>query len=101
MGAIVMEEDVVTRDEAAQAFSMVKDNFATMGDAQERMKEGLQGLAAKLDAVQGKTEEDVQALARNADAALQCASSMASDLSVRVANAETQQASAKETAERA
>ena len=65
------------------------------------MKQGLQGLASEIDAVRGKATEDMQELARNADAALQRASSVASDLSARVAQAETQQASASLTAEQA
>ena len=101
MGAVVIEDNVVTRNEAAQAFSTVKENFATMGEEHGRMKEGLQGLVAKLDAVQGETTEDMQTLARNADAALSRASSVVTDLSVHVVHAETQQATAKETAERA
>ena len=37
-GALVLEEDVVTRDKVRQAFHMVKDNFATMGEEHARMK---------------------------------------------------------------
>lgn len=72
-----------------------------MGEEHARMKEGLQGFASKLDAVQGKPSEDVQELARNADAALQRASSVASDRSARVAHVETQQASTTLTTKQA
>ena len=65
------------------------------------MKTGLQGLASKIDEVQGKVAEDVTALARAADDALSHASSVASDLSALLADAERQQAAAKAAAERA
>ena len=42
-GAFVMEEDVVTREEAQQAFHVVKDTFSTMSDEHVRMKEGILG----------------------------------------------------------
>ena len=70
VGAFVVEEDVVTREEAKQAFHVVKDNFATMGEEHTRMKQGLQGLASEIDAVRGKATEDMQELAHNADATL-------------------------------
>ena len=54
------------------------------------MKEGLQGLASKIDEVQGKAAEDVRKLAEAADTALSQTSSVASDLSDRVAEAERQ-----------
>ena len=66
--AIVIEEDVVTREEAQKAFENVQETFANIGDGHERMKEGLHGLAAEIDAVQGSTAEEVRELARNANA---------------------------------
>ena len=72
---------------------MVKDNFATMGEEHAHMKQGLQGIASEIDAVRGKATKDMQELACNATAALQRASLVVSDLSVRVAQAESQQAS--------
>ena len=72
-----------------------------MSDEHARMKQGMQGLASEIDAVRGKATEDMHELARNAHAPLQCASSVASDLSARVAQAETQQASANLTAKQA
>ena len=65
------------------------------------LKEGLQGLASKIDEVQGKAAEDVTALAHATDEAFSHADSVASDLSVRVADAERQQAAAQAAAERA
>ena len=57
--AIVVEDDVVTREEAQQAFHVVKDNFATMSDEHARMKQGPHGLASEIDVVRGKTAEDM------------------------------------------
>ena len=54
----IVGEDVITRDEAKQAFHMVKDNFATMSNEHACMKQGLQGLASEIDAVRGKAIED-------------------------------------------
>ena len=99
VGTIVAEEDIVTREEAQKAFENVQETFANIGDEHARMKEGLQGLASEIDAVRGKATEDMQKLAHNADAALQRASSVASDLSARMSQAESQQASAKLTSE--
>ena len=65
------------------------------------MKTGLQGLASKVNEVQTKAAEDVMALARAANDALSHASSIASDLSARLTDAERQQAAAKAAAERA
>ena len=65
------------------------------------MKEGLQGLASKIDEVQGKAAEDVRKLAEAADTALSQTSSVASDLSDRVAEAERLQAAAQAAAVRA
>ena len=80
---------------------MVKDNFATMGDEHAGMKQGLQGLASEIDAIWVKARKDMQELACNADAALHRASFVASDLSVRVSQAEMQQTSARLTVEQA
>ena len=88
VGAFITEEEVVTRDEAKEAFDFVQESFSTVGKEQGRMKEGLQGLASKLDEVQGKAAEDVKELARAANVALSHASSIASDLSVCMADAE-------------
>ena len=38
VGALIMEEDVKTRDKMRQAFHMVKDNFVTMGEEHAHMK---------------------------------------------------------------
>ena len=65
------------------------------------MKTGLQGLASKIDEVQGKAAEDLTALAHKAGAAWSQASSVASDLSARLTDAERQQAAAKAAADRA
>ena len=40
-GAFIVEEDVVTREEAQQAFHVVKDSFSTMSDEHAHMKRGL------------------------------------------------------------
>ena len=95
------EDEVVTKDEAREAFAVVKEGFAAVGEEQARMKEGLQGLASKLDEVQGKTAEDVRKLAEAADTALSQTSSVASDLSDRVAESERLQAAAQAAAARA
>ena len=57
------EDEVVTKDEAREAFASVQEGFAAVGEEQGRMKEGLQGLASKIDEVQGKAAEDVRKLA--------------------------------------
>ena len=95
------EDEVVTKDEAREAFASVQERFATVDETQGVMQEGLQGLASKIDEVQGKAAEDVTALAHAADEALSQASSVASDLSARVANAERQQAATQATAAQA
>ena len=56
------EDEVVTKDEAREAFASVQEGFASVGEEQGRMKEGLQGLASKIDEVQGKAAEDVRKL---------------------------------------
>lgn len=70
-----------------------------ISDEHAHMQEGLHGLAAEIDAVCGKTTEDVQELACTADVALQRANSVASDLSARMPQIEAQQASARLIAE--
>ena len=95
------EDEVVTKDEAREAFASVQEGFASVGEEQGRMKEGLQGLASKIDEVQGKAAEDVRKLAEAADTALSQTSSVASDLSDRVAEAERQQAAAQAAAAQA
>ena len=95
------EDEVVTKDEAREAFATVKEGFVAVGEEQGRMKEGLQGLASKLDEVQGKAAEDMRKLAEAADTALSQTSSVASDLSDRVAEAERLQAAAQAAAARA
>ena len=86
--AFLTEEEVVTKDEATAAFASVQESFASVGAEQGKLKEGLHGLASKIDEVQGKAAEDVTALARAADEAMSHASSVASDLSARVADTE-------------
>ena len=86
------EDEVVTKDEAREAFASVQERFATVDETQGVMQEGLQGLASKIDEVQGKTADDLRKLAEAADTALSQTSSVASDLSDRVAEAERQQA---------
>ena len=99
--AMVVTDELVTKDEAREAFGSVQESLASVGEEQEQMKTGLQGLASKIDEFQGKAAEDVTALARAADDALSHASSVASDLSARLTDAERQQAAAKAAAERA
>ena len=53
---------MVTKDEAREAFTSVQESFASVGTEQGKMKQGLQGLASKIDKVQGKAAEDVTAL---------------------------------------
>ena len=65
------------------------------------MKTGLHGLASKIDEVQGKAAEDLTELAHKTDAAWSQASSVASDLSARLTEAERQQAAAQAAAEQA
>ena len=95
------EDEVVTKDEAREAFASVQESFASVGTEQGKMKQGLQGLASKIDEVQGKAAEDVTALAHAADDVLSHVSSVTSDLSARLTDAERQQAAAKAAAERA
>ena len=99
--AFLTEDEVVTKEEAKEAFASVKESFASVDEKQTKMKEGLQGLASKIDEVQGKAAEDVTALAHATDEAFSHADSVASDLSARVADAERQQAAAQAAAERA
>ena len=99
--AFLMEDDVVTKDEAKEAFASVQDSFASVGAEQGKLKEGLHGLASKIDEVQGKAAEDVAALAQAADEAFSQAGSATSDLSARLADAERRQAAATTAAERA
>ena len=86
--AFLTEDEVVTKDEATAAFASVQESFASVGAEQTKMKEGLQGLASKLDEVQGKAAEDMATLAQAADEALSQAGSVTSDLSARLADAE-------------
>ena len=99
--AMVVTDELVTKDEAREAFGSVQETLASVGDEQEQMKTGLHGLASKIDEVQDKAAEDLAELAYKADAAYSQASSVASDLSARLADAERQQAAAKAAAERA
>ena len=91
----------MTKDEAKEAFASIQESFASVGAEQGKLKTGLQGLASKIDEVQGKAAEDVTALAQAADDALSHVSSVASDLSAWLTDAERQQAAAKAAAERA
>ena len=95
------EDEVVTKEEAKEAFASVKESFASVGEEQGKLKTGLQGLASKIDEVQGKAAEDVTALTHAADEAFSHADSVASDLSARLADTERQQAAAQAAAERA
>ena len=99
--AFLTEDEVVTKEEAKEAFASVKESFASVDEEQTKIKEGLHGLASKVDEVQSKAAEDVTALAHATDEALSHADSVASDLSARVADAERQQAAAQAAAERA
>ena len=99
--AFLTEDEVVTKEEAKEAFASVQESFASVGTEQSKLKEGLQGLASKLDEVQGKAAEDVAALAYAADEAMSHAGSITSDLSARLADAERRQAVATTAAERA
>ena len=91
----------MTKEEAKEAFASVQESFASVGTEQSKLKEGLQGLASKLDEVQSKAAEDVTALAHAADEALSQTGSVTSDLSARLADAERRQAAATTAAERA
>ena len=95
------EDEVVTKEEAKEAFASVKDSFASVGAEQGKLKEGLHGLASKIDEVQGKAAEDVAALAQAADEAFSQAGSATSDLSARLADAERRQAAATSAVEHA
>ena len=99
--AFLTEDEVVTKEEAKEAFASVQDSFASVGAEQGKLKEGLHGLASKIDEVQGKAAEDVAALAQAADEAFSQAGSATSDLSARLADAERRQAAATSQAERA
>ena len=92
---------MVTKDEAKEAFASVQESFASVGAEQGKLKEGLHGLASKVDEVQSKAAEDVAALAQAADEALSQAGSITSNLSARLADAERQQAAAQAAAARA
>ena len=98
---MVVTDELVTKDEAREAFGSVQESLASVGEEQEQMKTGLHGLASKVDEVQSKAAEDVTALAHATDEALSQAGSVASDLSTRLADAERQQAAATSVAERA
>ena len=99
--AFLTEDEVVTKDEAREAFASVQESFASVGTEQGKMKQGLQGLASKIDEVQGKAAEDLEELARKVGSAYSHANSIASDLSTRLSDAEQQQVAAKAAAERA
>ena len=99
--AFLTEDEVVAKDEATAAFASVQESFASVGEEQTKIKEGLHGLASKIDEVQGKTAEDVAALAQAADEAFSQAGSATSDLSARLADAERRQAAATSQEERA
>ena len=99
--AFLTEDEVVTKDEAKEAFASVQESFASVGEEQGKLKTGLQGLASKIDEVQGKAAEDVAALAQAADEAFSQAGSATSDLSARLADAERRQAAATSAAEHA
>ena len=101
VGAFVTDEEVVTKDEAKEAFASVQESFASVGAEQGKIKEGLHGLASKVDEVQSKAAEDVAALAQAADEAFSQAGSATSDLSARLADAERQQAAAQAAAAQA
>ena len=99
--AFLTEDEVVTKDEAKEAFASVQESFASVGAEQGKLKEGLHGLASKIDEVQGKAAEDVAALAQAADEALSQTGSVTSDLSARLSHAERRQAAATSAAEHA
>ena len=99
--AFLTEDEVVTKEEAKEAFASVQDSFASVGAEQGKLKEGLHGLASKIDEVQGKAAEDVAALAQAADEAFLQAGSATSDLSARLADAERRQAAATSAVEHA
>ena len=99
--AFLTEDEVVTKEEAKEAFAFIKESFTSVSEEQTKMKAGLHGLASKIDEVQGKAAEDVTALACVVDDALSHASSVVSDLSARLTDAELQQAAVKAAAERA
>ena len=99
--AFLTEDEVVTKDEAKEAFASVQESFALASEEQGKMKAGLQGLASKIDEVQGKAAEDLMELPHKANAAWSQASSVASDLSAWLTDAEQQQAAAQAAVERA
>ena len=70
VGAFATDEEVVTKDEAKEAFASVQESFASVGQEQGKIKEGLHGLASLVDEVQSKGAEDVTALAHATDEAL-------------------------------
>ena len=47
VGAFVTDEEVVTKDEAKEAFASVQESFASVGVEQGKIKEGLHGLASQ------------------------------------------------------
>ena len=49
--AFLTEDEVVTKDEAKEAFASVQESFASVDEEQTKMKEGLHGLASKIDEV--------------------------------------------------
>ena len=59
IGAFITDEEVVTKDKATATFASVQESFASVGEEQTKMKEGLHGLASKIDEVQGKAAEDL------------------------------------------
>ena len=99
--AFLTEDEVVTKDEAKEAFASVQESFASVGEEQGKLKEGLHGLASKVDEVQSKAAEDLTALAHAMDEAFSQAGSVASDLSARLADTERQQAAAQAAATQA
>ena len=99
--AFLTEDEVVTKEKAKEAFASVQESFALVGTEQGKLKEGLHGLASKIDEVQGKAAEDVVALAQAVDEAFSQADSVTSDLSARLADAEQQQAALQAAAAKA
>ena len=49
--AFLMEDEVVTKDEAKEAFASMQESFTSVGEEQGKMKAGLQILASKIDKV--------------------------------------------------
>ena len=49
--AFLTEDEIMTKDEAKEPFASIQESFVSVGEEQGKMKQGLQGLASKINKV--------------------------------------------------